>query len=58
MMNFSKFQVVIRLRMLVWLQQLIAKYLPQMLKRDYCPPRCQFHKWVKAPNIKSDKKKR
>ncbi|XKL66741.1 hypothetical protein PGB90_010161 [Kerria lacca] len=51
-------QVLVRLRTLIWLQNLIAKYLPQMLSRDYCPPKCHFYKSFNPPTIGTDKKKK
>lgn len=55
---FCLLQVLVRLKTLIRLQKMIAKYLPQMLIRDYCPPKCNFHKSVKIPIIGSDKKRK
>ncbi|XP_065206847.1 Fanconi anemia group D2 protein [Planococcus citri] len=52
-------KVLVRLRTLVWLQKLIAQYLPQVIATDYCPPKCNFHKTTsKIPVLGADKKKR
>lgn len=51
-------KVVMRLRLIIWLQNQISRCLPKMIIPDYCPPMAHFHTAVKSPVTSADKGKK